>query len=152
MGHVAVLGVFVADLAFRADRMPVMGETLMGRSFAMNPGGKGSNQAVAAARMGADVAMITRLGQDDFAQMAFALWQEAGITPHVTQDPASYTGAAQFADRAGCGCDHDPEPGPRRRIATRDAGFVRLRYPERDRNTQPVRGGGHGCAQRANGM
>ena len=96
MGRVAVLGVFVADLAFRADRMPVMGETLMGRSFAMNPGGKGSNQAVAAARMGAQVDMITRLGQDDFAQMAFALWRDATITPHVTQDPDSYTGAAHI--------------------------------------------------------
>ena len=96
MGNVAVLGVFVADLAFRADRMPVMGETLMGNSFAMNPGGKGSNQAVAAARMGADVAMITRLGQDDFADMARDLWAGAGITPHVTQDADSYTGAAHI--------------------------------------------------------
>jgi len=103
MGRVAVLGVFVADLAFRADRMPVMGETLMGRSFAMNPGGKGSNQAVAAARMGADVAMITRLGQDDFAQMAFDLWTEAGIKPHVTQDPDSYTGAAHIFIHAESG-------------------------------------------------
>ena len=103
MGRVAVLGVFVADLAFRADRMPVMGETLLGRSFAMNPGGKGSNQAVAAARMGAEVDMITRLGQDDFAQMAFALWQEAGITPHVTQDPDSYTGAAHIFIDASSG-------------------------------------------------
>ena len=101
MGKIAVLGVFVADLAFRADRLPVMGETVLGQSFAMNPGGKGSNQAVAAARMGADVAMITRLGDDDFAQMAFGLWDDAGITPHVTQDPDSYTGAAHiFIDAA----------------------------------------------------
>ncbi len=96
MGKIAVLGVFVADLAFRADRLPVMGETLMGNSFAMNPGGKGSNQAVAAARMGADVTMITRLGADDFAGMARDLWAEAGITPCVTEDAASYTGAAHI--------------------------------------------------------
>ncbi len=50
---VAILGIFVADLAFRADRQPVMGETLMGSGFKMGPGGKGSNQAVAAARAGA---------------------------------------------------------------------------------------------------
>ncbi len=101
MGNIAVLGVFVADLAFRATRPPVMGETVLGQSFAMNPGGKGSNQAVAAARMGADVAMITRLGDDDFAQMAFSLWRAAGITPHVTQDAGSYTGAAHiFIDAA----------------------------------------------------
>ena len=96
MGKVAVLGVFVADLAFRADRMPQMGETFMGNSFAMNPGGKGSNQAVAAARMGADVTMITRLGADDFAGMARDLWAEAGITPMVREDPDSYTGAAHI--------------------------------------------------------
>lgn len=96
MGKVAVLGVFVADLAFRANRMPVMGETLLGHSFAMNPGGKGSNQAVAAARMGAEVTMITRLGADNFAEMAGALWQEAGIAPHVIRDADSYTGAAHI--------------------------------------------------------
>lgn len=101
MGKVAVLGVFVADLAFRADRMPVMGETVLGNSFAMNPGGKGSNQAVAAARMGAEVTMISRLGADDFAKMADALWHDAGIMPHVTRDPSSYTGAAHiFIDEA----------------------------------------------------
>ncbi len=96
MGKVAVLGVFVADLAFRADRLPVMGETLLGHSFAMNPGGKGSNQAVAAARMGAEVTMITRLGDDNFATMADALWESDGITPHVTRDAGSYTGAAHI--------------------------------------------------------
>ena len=47
---VAILGIFVADLAFRAARQPAMGETLMGSGFKMGPGGKGSNQAVAAAR------------------------------------------------------------------------------------------------------
>ena len=53
MGNVVVLGVFVADTAYRADRMPRMGETVMGNSFSLGPGGKGSNQAVAAGRLGA---------------------------------------------------------------------------------------------------
>ena len=51
-GHIAILGVFVADTAYRADRAPKMGETILGNSFALGPGGKGSNQAVAAARAG----------------------------------------------------------------------------------------------------
>ena len=51
MGKVVILGVFVADTAYRAARMPNMGETIMGTSFALGPGGKGSNQAVASARM-----------------------------------------------------------------------------------------------------
>ena len=59
---VLVLGSFVADVAFRASRLPVWGETLMGSSFALGPGGKGSNQAVAAARAGAQVKMACKLG------------------------------------------------------------------------------------------
>ena len=64
---IVILGVFVADTAYRAARAPRMGETILGTSFALGPGGKGSNQAVAAARLGVDVSFITRLGQDPFA-------------------------------------------------------------------------------------
>ena len=65
---VAILGIYVADLAFRAARQPIMGETILGSSFAMGPGGKGSNQTVAAARAGAAVTFITKLGKDDFGE------------------------------------------------------------------------------------
>ena len=61
---VAILGIFVADLAFRSARQPLMGETILGTGFKMGPGGKGSNQAVAAARAGAKVSFISRLGRD----------------------------------------------------------------------------------------
>jgi len=91
---VVILGVFVADTAYRAARMPRLGETVLGRSFVLGPGGKGSNQAVAAARAGADVHFITRLGTDDFAALARATWAGAGVTPVITEDPDSYTGAA----------------------------------------------------------
>ena len=94
VNRVVILGVFVADTAYRADRAPKMGETILGRSFKLGPGGKGSNQAVAAARLGAEVSFITRLGRDPFADMAFATWKEAGVTPAVTQTAESYTGAA----------------------------------------------------------
>ncbi|MEO1550857.1 MAG: ribokinase [Pseudomonadota bacterium] len=94
MGAVVILGVFVADTAYRADRMPRMGETVLGKSFVLGPGGKGSNQAVAAARMGATTHMITKLGQDDFASLALQTWDQAGVIPHVEHDAASYTGAA----------------------------------------------------------
>ncbi len=53
-GNIVILGVFVADTAYRADRAPRMGETIIGNSFALGPGGKGSNQAFAAAKLGAD--------------------------------------------------------------------------------------------------
>ncbi len=91
---VTILGVFVADTAYRAERQPKMGETILGNSFVLGPGGKGSNQSVAAARAGADVSFITKLGDDAFAQMAMATWEKAGVKPAVTRDPSSYTGAA----------------------------------------------------------
>jgi len=94
MGAIVILGVFVADTAYRAERPPVMGETILGKSFALGPGGKGSNQAVAAAMAGGDVHMMTKLGRDPFADMALATWAKAGVTPAITQHDDSYTGAA----------------------------------------------------------
>lgn len=93
-GEIVILGVFVADTAYRADRQPRMGETILGNAFALGPGGKGSNQAVAAAKTGGDVHFISRLGDDAFADMAFKTWAAAGVTAAVTQDAASFTGAA----------------------------------------------------------
>jgi ribokinase len=90
---VAILGVFVADLAFRASRLPAIGETMIGSGFAVGPGGKGSNQAVAAARAGSPVSFISRIGKDTFAELALKTWKEEGIVPRVTQVDTP-TGAA----------------------------------------------------------
>ena len=99
--RVAVLGVFVADTAYRAERPPKMGETIIGRSFTLGPGGKGSNQAVAAARLGARVSFVSKIGEDAFGDLAIRTWEEAGVTPAVVRDPESYTGAAYiFIDDA----------------------------------------------------
>jgi ribokinase len=94
MKPIVILGIFVADTAYRADRMPKLGETILGHSFALGPGGKGSNQAVAAAMAGGRTHFITRLGRDDFAQIARSTWAKAGVHPEVTEDADSYTGAA----------------------------------------------------------
>jgi ribokinase len=91
---VLVLGSFVADVAFRASRLPAWGETLMGSGFALGPGGKGSNQAVAAARAGARVQMASKLGHDTFGQLARKTWDEAGIDHALTPNCATATGAA----------------------------------------------------------
>jgi ribokinase len=93
-GHIAILGVFVADTAYRADRAPRMGETILGNSFALGPGGKGSNQAVAAARAGGKTHILTRLGKDTFAELALETWRDAGVIPEVSQHEDEYTGAA----------------------------------------------------------
>ena len=91
---VLVLGSFVADVAFRASRLPAWGETLMGSSFALGPGGKGSNQAVAAARAGAQVKMACKLGDDTFGQLARKTWADAGIDASLTRSSDTATGAA----------------------------------------------------------
>jgi ribokinase len=91
---VVILGVFVADLTFRAGKMPAIGETIAGSGFAMGPGGKGSNQAVAAARAGADVTFISRVGSDAFGELAFKTWKADEIQPRVTLSAIAPTGAA----------------------------------------------------------
>lgn len=96
MKPIVNLGIFVADAAFRAARMPRMGETLLGEGFALGPGGKGSNQSVATAMAGGQAHFITRLGDDDFARMAHGIWAKAGVVPEVTVDRDSFTGAAMI--------------------------------------------------------
>ncbi|HSI60460.1 MAG TPA: ribokinase [Ideonella sp.] len=91
---VAILGIFVADLAFRAPRLPGVGETLVGSGFVMGPGGKGANQAMAAARAGAAVSFITRLGEDAFGAGARASWAAEGIRACVPPATGEPTGAA----------------------------------------------------------
>ncbi len=89
-----MLGVFVADASYRADRLPRIGETVLGHGFALGPGGKGSNQAVAAGRAGGRVAMLTRIGRDAFGDMAMATWAEAGVDAAAVERSAEATGSA----------------------------------------------------------
>ncbi|WP_375260735.1 ribokinase [Palleronia sp.] len=93
MADIAILGIFAADTAYRASRLPRIGETVLGEGFALNPGGKGSNQAVAAARAGGDVAFLSKIGRDTFGALARRTWDEAGVAfaGDETDDP---TGAA----------------------------------------------------------
>lgn len=94
--QVFVMGSFVADLAFRCAHMPAWGETLLGSGFALGPGGKGSNQAVAAARAlgGPGVQFLSKLGEDAFGQMARDLWRSAAIDDSLVTVSATPTGAA----------------------------------------------------------
>ena len=143
---IAILGVFVADLAFRADRMPAMGETIFGSGFKMGPGGKGSNQSVAAARLGADVTFISRLGADDFGAVALATWRKEGIAARVIETPDQPTGAAfiYVNDKTGenaiivaTGVAANITPGRRRRGGRRDPQCRGLRHPARAAGGSP---------------
>lgn len=88
--RIAIVGTFVADLAFRADRLPTWGETVLGSAFKMGPGGKGSNQAVAAARLGARVSMISKVGLDEFGNLARRTWADEGIDTRFVVDTAEF--------------------------------------------------------------
>ncbi|HEX4039492.1 MAG TPA: ribokinase [Acidobacteriaceae bacterium] len=92
---VTVMGIFAADLSFRTERLPVWGETVIGSHFHLGPGGKGSNQAVAAARLGGAVRFISKVGADPFGELAQHIHREAGVqldSLYVTPDHS--TGAA----------------------------------------------------------
>ena len=94
---VVVVGSFNMDLVVKAGRRPRKGETLMGEEFGMFIGGKGSNQAIAAARLGADVTMIGRLGTDLFGDTLMAAHAEEGIhTDYVSRDTEVGTGIASI--------------------------------------------------------
>jgi ribokinase len=96
-GCVAILGSFVADLAFRAKQLPHWGETILGSEFRSGPGGKGSNQAVAAARLGAHVSFISLLGQDSFGDLARQTYAQEGIdTQFLFTSPRHATGGASI--------------------------------------------------------
>ncbi len=95
--RIAIAGTFVADLAFRADRLPTWGETVLGSAFRMGPGGKGSNQAVAAARLGASVSIISKVGLDEFGNIARRTWADEGIDTRFVIDTAEFaTGSSSI--------------------------------------------------------
>ena len=100
-----VLGSANADLVVRCDRFPRPGETLLGGRFATHPGGKGANQAVAAARLadGAEVRFVAKVGADGFGESMRAGYAAEGIaTDHVLTDPTAATGTALITvDAAG---------------------------------------------------
>ena len=93
MNKVTVVGSFMYDLVATAPRRPKTGETLIGDSFGMFLGGKGSNQAIAASRTGASVTMVGRLGNDLFGDQFLEKLSEEGInTDFVVQDTKNGTG------------------------------------------------------------
>jgi ribokinase len=97
MPDVVCVASWNADLVARVGRPIGRGETLMASAFEISPGGKGSNAAVAAARQGASVALIARVGDDDFGRMGFELWRAEGIaTEHVEVAAGETSGVAQI--------------------------------------------------------
>jgi ribokinase len=92
---IVVIGSANVDMIVRTERIPKMGETVLGGNFLQSRGGKGANQAVAAARLGAEVTFVARLGKDHFGQDAIAAYAKEGITTkYIVQDDEEPTGVA----------------------------------------------------------
>jgi len=99
---ITIMGIFVADLAFRTPKLPAWGETVLGLSFKLGPGGKGSNQAVAAARLGGAVTFISKLGRDTFGDIARKQYADEGIDTRFLFETTEHAtgGAAILVDAA----------------------------------------------------
>jgi ribokinase len=93
--RICVVGSSNIDLISQVPRLPKLGETLVGNSFHMGYGGKGANQAVMAAKLGAHVTMVTKLGRDVFGEGTLKNYREQGIdTTHVLFDEKLASGVA----------------------------------------------------------
>ena len=106
MKRIVVIGSTNTDMVVKAERIPAPGETILGGRFLMNPGGKGANQAVAAARLGGEVTFVAKVGDDLFGREAKGLFVKEGIrTEHVMTDPQEPSGVALImVDAKGENC------------------------------------------------
>ncbi|KWX73052.1 ribokinase [Paenibacillus riograndensis] len=94
---IVIIGSLNMDMVVRTSRAPNAGETLFGQGFALSPGGKGANQAAAAARLGADVQMIGRVGRDTFGSELLEVMRKEHInTEHIGQSETQTTGVASI--------------------------------------------------------
>ena len=92
---ILIIGSSNTDMVIKAPHLPVAGETILGGTFLMNAGGKGANQAVAAARLGGTVTFICKTGNDIFGKQAIELFEQEGIdTSFILEDPEHPSGVA----------------------------------------------------------
>lgn len=103
---IVVVGSVNTDMVVKSERIPGPGETVTGGTFFMPAGGKGANQAVAAARLGAQVTLVAKVGDDMFGRQAIDNFQKEGIlTDHIVRDGENATGVALIlVDQAGENC------------------------------------------------
>jgi ribokinase len=95
MGNIVVVGSANTDMILKCERLPRAGETILGGEFTIAAGGKGANQAVAAARLGAQVTFVTRLGRDGLGDQALANYHAEGIScDYITRDEHASSGVA----------------------------------------------------------
>ncbi len=126
---ILVVGSFVMDLIVSAERFPDSGETVLGTRYQTAPGGKGANQAVQAARLGADVTMVGKVGRDTFGQELTGSAKSAGVNvEHVIMDPNTFSaiGNVQLEERPDGGTANRiiVVPGANMAISSEDVSFL----------------------------
>jgi ribokinase len=95
MNGILVLGIFVADISFSGEKIPSIGETILGDSYNIGPGGKGCNQAIAISRLGGKVNFISKLGDDDYGKLAINKLKQDNIdTSNIIISNKHKTGVA----------------------------------------------------------
>jgi ribokinase len=119
---ITVVGSYATGLTMKVERLPTSGETLLGTGYRMDYGGKGSNQAVGCARLGARVNFVAKIGNDSLGQMALRLYREEGVdTTHVlqTMDVATGVGFILVEEASGRNCIV-LDPGANERLSAAD--------------------------------
>lgn len=106
MSRIVVIGSTNTDMVVKSKKIPSPGETIIGGTFFMNPGGKGANQAVAAARLNGNVTFVTKTGNDFFSEQAKHIFDFEKIdTSHIVKDPRNPSGIALImVDQNGENC------------------------------------------------
>ena len=98
---IVVIGSCNTDMVVKANRLPVPGETILGGTFYMNPGGKGANQAIAAARLGAEVTFISKIGYDLFGLQALEIYRSEKINTDGAAPCTASSACGHVADGTG---------------------------------------------------
>ncbi len=95
LSTITVIGSSNTDMVIKTSKLPVPGETILGGDFLMNPGGKGANQAVAAARLNGNVSLVAKIGEDVFGRQARSLFRSENLnTDYLFSDPDTPSGIA----------------------------------------------------------
>lgn len=120
MGRIVVVGSYNTGITVVAPRLPAPGQTVLGHTFDIGPGGKGSNQAIGARRLGADVSLVVKLGNDAFAAEARELFAREGLLGPGTLEADTHTGVGLILVDEDGGNMIAVAPGANRRLAPED--------------------------------
>lgn len=130
---IVVIGSCNTDMVVKAGRLPVPGETVLGGTFYMNPGGKGANQAIAAARLGAEVTLISKIGYDLFGLQALEIYRSEKInTEFIFTDQKSPSGVALISVDSYGENSIIVAPGASRSLLTEDIDKAKSKLEEAD--------------------